>query len=223
MQDSRTICYGLMRACGTIGFLLGATIVLRAGQQHFHLDLSAGNLHELSRRQIVLLVAALAAAMAAGALGQGIGALIPIRNDKRARDIDAIWHFGANSVIIWNIVAMLVFGLAMGREAARAFRATHSTVETIWLGIAIPVLAGWSILFLSWFSVEIVPKFAGVAAVMLMGYVAPAVAGIVLGAFEARELGLNPRWGLVMAAIPLVLIPTALDFMRKDAQRRIGS
>jgi hypothetical protein len=212
-----------MRACGSIGFCLSVAVVLGIGHQGFQLNFSAKSVWELSHREIVIAVLALVLGTFGTVVGQAFGASIPIRSDNRARDIDFIWHFGANNTLIWNGVALPVFGLAMGKEAARAFRTTHAMPEMIWLGLVLPLLAGWAIAFMMWFSVEVLPKFGGAVAAMLMVNASPFVAAFVFGACEASELGLDPRWGLVMAITPLLLIPLSLDFMRKDAQRRTAS
>jgi hypothetical protein len=211
-----------MRACGSIGFCLGGALVMGIGQHYWQMDFSVKSFSDLSHREIVLVVLALILGVLGIVFGQAFGASIPVRSDNRARNIDAIWHFGANSTIIWNCISMTVFGLVMGKEAAREFRTTHDMSEMVWLGIALPLLVGWSILFLMWFTVEVLPRFTGAATVMVMVYVSPAAVCFAFGAYEASELGLDPRWGLVMAITPMILIPLSLEYMRKDAQRRMA-
>jgi len=222
-QTRRTVCYGLMRIGGAVGFGLGVALVLGIGQHILHLNFSAKSILELSRKEIVLEVLALILGLLGLVVGQAFGFSIPVRSDGLARNIDGLWHFGANSVIVWNVISTLVFGFAMGKEAARAFRATHSTAEMIWLGIVLPVLVGWSIAFVLALCVGILPEIRSSASAKLMMYGSPSAVAFAFGAYEAGKLGLNPRWGLVMAVAPLFLIPASLSYMRKDEQRRVAS
>lgn len=222
-QTRRTVCYGLMRMCGAFGFGLGVALVLGIGLHVLHLNFSAKSIWELSRKEIVLEVMALILGLLGLVVGQAFGVAIPVRSDSLARNIDSLWHFGANSVIVWNVISTLVFSFAMGKEAARAFRATHSMAEMIWLGMVLPVLVGWSIAFVLALCVGMLPRVRSAGTAKLMMYGSPAAVAFAFGAYEASKLGLDPRWGVAMAVAPLFLIPASLSYMRKDEQRRVAS
>ncbi len=219
MQDRRT-CWGLVRGSGAIGFLFASAMAFSFAKSKLHLDFSTLSFSELSHRHIAYLALTVLFALGGVLVGQTAGYLIPVRSDAVARNVDAFWHFTANTTIYWTPVAALVFSLAMGKPAARAFRISHTVPQMAWLAFGIPVLAACAVLVLSIFCFGILTRVASAPTVRLVVYVAPSLACFAFGGWEARSLGLNPAWGLVMAITPFIVIPASLAAMRKDSLRR---
>lgn len=221
--DTRTICYGMMRAGGAIGFGAGVGSTLYVAYAQFGVALGhVTSFSEMTRQQIVVAVIAVFAGLIGLLIGQGLGASISVRNDRTSQSIDAFWHFSANTVILWIPVSGLLFGLVKGREAVTQFWQTHGYAEMMFLGFLLPMAAGLGIALLLWFSVEIVPRVAGPLAAFVLTNVSPYVICGGCGVYAASELGLAPGWGLSLALLPIIVLPVSIQSMRNDKNRRLG-
>jgi hypothetical protein len=221
--DTRAICYGLVRAGGAIGFAVGVGATLyvsrtRLGVALDHTAAFAG----MTRQQIVVVVIAVVAGMTGALFGQGFGASISVSNDRTSQSLDALWHFSANTVMMWIPTVWLLFGLVMGREAVKEYWQTHSVEEMMFLSLVLPLAAGLIITLLLWFSVEVVPRVAGVPQAFVLTNVSPFIVCGGCGAYAASELGLAPAYGLPLALLAILIVPASLASMRKDKNRRLG-
>jgi len=234
MKTPRTVCYGLVGVCAATGYCLGAAVVIAIGRIVFHVDFSSIAMLEMSHRDIVVAVLALILGLPGLRLGQLLGASIPVRSDETAQFIDRLWHFGVLCILIWNPIANIVFGIVMGRDAVHGFGTIHHFPEAFWLGIALPLLVGLSIALLGLFIWVFITLLSGFSDQRFQRYrvgtsvkvarrVLPFVIAIAFGAYEATEFGLDPRWGIVMGLVPLLLIPAASVSMHKHELDRKAS
>jgi hypothetical protein len=212
-----------MRAAGSIGFALGvgATLYVSRTQLGVPLDYNT-SFAELTRQQIVVAVVAILAGMVGTLFGQGFGASIPVSNDKTSQSIDSLWHFSANTVMVWIPTAGLLFGFVMGRGALKEYWQTHSFAEAMWLGFLLPLAAGLGTALVLWFSVEVVPRVAGALPAFVLTNVSPFIISGGCGVYTALELGLAPGYGLPLALLPIISVPVSLQLMRNDHNRRLG-
>jgi hypothetical protein len=222
-QNTRTICYGLMRACGLIGFGIGAAGIFYVASSQFGVTIGGTtSALDMTRQQIVVAVAAALAAMIGGLVGQNFGASIPVRDDETSQSIDAIWHFSANTVIVWVLALGPLFALAMGRGPTKEFWQSRGFAEIMWLACLLPTVAGVAIALSLWFSVTVVPKLAGALPAFVLTNVLPYIVLGTCGACAALECGLGAIWGLPMGLLAVVVMRMSARSMRKDKNRRIG-
>jgi hypothetical protein len=221
MQAKGTLCYGLSRILGMVGFMLGGGIVFAVAASLLHVHIEAQSLREMSPKEIVVGVGAVLGGFLGLIFGKAAGYSIKVTDDRVSAAIDGFWHFGANAVLVWLPVIGTILGLIMGRTAVRTFRSTHSMGEMWWLGFAIPVLLGWSVAFLYWVPTRLFPQVGCILIPLLVNF-GPIILCAVAGDYEARQLGLNHRWGWIAAVVPFLLIPASLQSIKQDAHRRLA-
>jgi len=222
--DSRAICYGLTRLVGAGGFGIAVVMVFFVAHSAFGVSFeNTSSFNDLSRRQIVVAVVATVAGLLGLLIGQGIGASMPVRNDRTSELIDSLWHISANTVIVWIPAAGLLLGLAMGREAMAAFWQSQGLLEMIWLWCLLPMTAGLVMASLLWFALQVLPDFGGGPVVLVLSRLSPLVVFGLGGIHAASRLGLAYAWGLPLALLPIVILPLSAQTMKKDRDRRVGS
>jgi hypothetical protein len=225
MQTQGTICYGLSRSLGAVGFMAGGAVVFYIAQSVLHVTVVGQTVREASPRAIVVFVAAVLGGLVGMVFGKGLGYSIQIANDGLSSAIDGLWHFGANTTIFWTPNILILHRLVMGREAAKAFWANHGVSDEVWLGFMLPLLVGWSIAILYWLSVRLVPRIGCLPAMLIVWptvNLGPYLLSAAVGGYEASILGMNHRWGWLMALMPLLIVPATLHMMKKDAYLRLA-
>lgn len=220
----RNTSFGLMRFVGMLGFLAVGVGSFYKGNQWFDLniDMSTMGVSELGGKGIGLMLAACFVGMLGLIVGQGLGASIPVRDDRISSAIDILWHYGPNTCIIWSMVSMGLLGISLGKAGSKEFVLSMGIWRFLLLLTTICTVMGWAIAFELHVIADGLLKTGQVEKGRVLGNLLPMLTGLAVGVLQSMLWGANVFLGAIAGLMaPFAIIPLSMHLKEKDYERRI--
>jgi len=215
--------FGLMRFFGGAGFLVLGLGFFYKGNQWFGLglDLPAISLAGLGGKGILLLLGSMLVGLVGLLIGQGIGASISVKSDKVSFALDNLWHYGANSVVIWSMFSSMTISMSLGKEAAQALVVSFGPWEFALAIAGAGLIVGWTIAFQLYVVVEFLAQRGMTELATLLARLFPLATCLFVSVVQSLFFGVNLLWGVGVGFFaPFLIIPLSIHTRGKDEERR---
>jgi len=213
-MDVRYACPGLCRFFGMVGCLAVSMAVFYGGIKVFGLPpFEVGN-PQWTGGHIALVVAAVLFGLLAGVFGFGLGAMIPVRNERANSLFIILWQFVANGSLVWVLAVGIAMSLALGRDEAKQavldFGMVRALVHVLGTGVLIGLLFGVAF------------YVAPIVRVKFLFYLTYClVISLVAAKWHFDVYGIDGKWWVASGLVaPVAMHFMALPMIGRDHQQR---
>ncbi|RLI97874.1 MAG: hypothetical protein DRO99_02180, partial [Candidatus Aenigmatarchaeota archaeon] len=221
---NKHISFGLMRIFGSIAFISLGLLSFYKGNEWFGvgIDVDKVMLAEFGWKVTVLLLVSIIIGLVGLLLGQGIGASIPVRNDRVCWWIDTLWHFVANTSIIWFFATMVVMGISLGNDGSKKVVTSAGSWQFAILIAAIAALTALGMVFQLYVVVELFARHGMRDFASTLSKLFPPATCITVAVLQSLMLGVHVAWGVLMGfLVPFIIVPMSMSMRDRDQMRRM--
>ncbi len=214
------LCMGISRFLGSVGFLVCSYKIFQILNEKWELginqliDVSSAGIKGYGAFALSIIVGLFGLI-----IGQIIGASIPVKSDKLACNITIAWHYLANTIIVWSLLATTATSIILGRDIAKEFFTIAGNTYTI---ITVIIAAiGSQLIFLSLGISGRISLSGNLELGTSLARLLPLTIGVGMGILQFWIFGLNVFMGIAIGFfLPFILIPICAKMWQKDMLMR---